>query len=591
MKSDAKKKILLPIIILMLIFIGWQVYNIMRGKQSSSNNDGTIMPVNMGMNKSEDTGASNLAAATIKRLPTDVSLSPIHETSNNNEISSTKNIPVVQVKNTGDSIQLNNSQVKKTNEQVKEASISEEDALMHEYQELKKEEMLLNQRLAIAQAKQKINELNSKISSLGGTKEVRTSPVAMDKKPTGYRLVYVDYHDGQWAATLSDSSGSNLQEVVTGGKLPDGARVVSISAKGVTIQKGSKKMLLTFSGVTPLNDVVEMEADNQMDSSSDNNISNMDKKDDVVKIDKSKKTKKAAKAQDKKNSVNLSSEQSLNKGKKQQVQIQQGANPNVAGTSNGIDKTTQVMQLVPTATGEKDVDEAKKVKADKVMDEKTEAAAITQLVVEPDADKGMEGKVTEPETKQVTVSGQQSGVIVDNSDATKKVSKQNDLSVLPVKQLTANTKLENNNLESQGVTFGTKKTTLSVGSKTQAESVVKQITSPAQQHTVINDKTDNTNTAKSSVSVATQLNTRTKVNSKNLLPSSSSISNQSNKKPLIGIETINSNKTLNDASLPATHRESASMNPQKEEVIELSPKMSSSVKPDEQPVVLNPEKF
>jgi hypothetical protein len=245
MKLDAKQKILLPIIVFAFVFIGWQVYDMVGGSSNKSvasvvtsmNNEQNGATASETVLSSMDVARSNLATPEI----------------------SAKKSPIVQDQDARpQSSQLSSVPAKPQQGAVKdiEGASFTDDTLMREYQELKKEEMLLNEKLAIAQTRQKIAELNSKIASLGGVVGVSSLPSLDNDKSAPHRLVYIDYQGDKWAATLSDSAGNNLKEVVAGSKLSDGTTILSINAKGVVAKKNGNKMLLTFSGVVPLGKVV-----------------------------------------------------------------------------------------------------------------------------------------------------------------------------------------------------------------------------------------------------------------------------------------------------------------------------------------------
>ena len=265
MKLDAKQKILLPVIVMVFIFIGWQVYNML-----GTNSDNSLTSV------TSDAGQQVNMPMPVSAVPR-TSPSPSANMSIEKNVNSggmvNPNPTATNIAASGESNQGGSSPMMEP-EKPQRATIknSEEsadlgDSLMQEYQELKKEEMLLNEKLAIAQARQKIAELNSKIAALGGgnssVSSITTSVIG--KNNIAYRLVYVDYQGDKWAATLSDSTGGNLQEVVAGSKLPDGTKVIAVNAKGVTVKKNDKKTLLTFSGAVALGaaEVEKVEKDEQ----------------------------------------------------------------------------------------------------------------------------------------------------------------------------------------------------------------------------------------------------------------------------------------------------------------------------------------
>ena len=149
MKLDGKQKILLPIIVFAFIFIGWQLYDMIGGSS-----DKTIVPTDNGMGKI-DGGDASLAVPIASQANQMTSMPALSESSTSASIANQNQIENLKF------LKPQQGKVK----YIEESSNSSEDVLMREYQELKKEEMLLNEKLAIAQARQKIAELNSKIAS------------------------------------------------------------------------------------------------------------------------------------------------------------------------------------------------------------------------------------------------------------------------------------------------------------------------------------------------------------------------------------------------------------------------------------------
>lgn len=257
MKLDSKQKVLLPIIILAFIFIGWQVFDML---SSSKNNDDTGNAANSKVTVDQKQEISTAAVAS-SAPPKEVNVA-------NNAITSTT--PSVSVNNTsnpeqqvqpdgaqqqpGQSPQFVKPEQKTVNdiEDSDDGSRSESYGLMKEYEKLQSQEVLLREKLTIAETRKKIADLNSKIAAIEGSGDGVNGISDNNKKEVTYKLVYIDYQGDKWAATLSDQAGNNLQEVAVGTKLADGTRVASINAKGVTVVRDDKRMLLTFSGSVPL---------------------------------------------------------------------------------------------------------------------------------------------------------------------------------------------------------------------------------------------------------------------------------------------------------------------------------------------------
>lgn len=146
-------------------------------------------------------------------------------------------------------------------EQVKEQPIekllnqgnsnsTEMEKLINEYQSLQQKEALLQQKLSIAEAKKRIADLNTKLASLGETSVV-------DNKSDGslsvldLRLLYLDYQDGHWTATVGNiRTNSTFNDLVLGSRIGTDWKIVNIDANGVIVaSRDGQKYFIDFNKV------------------------------------------------------------------------------------------------------------------------------------------------------------------------------------------------------------------------------------------------------------------------------------------------------------------------------------------------------
>ena len=422
MKLDAKQKILLPIIVMVFIFIGWQVYNML-----GTNSDNSLTSV------ASDAGQQVNMPMPISAVPS-TSPSPSANMSIEKNVNSggmvNPNPTATNIAASGESNQGGSSPMMEP-EKPQRATIknSEEsadlgDSLMQEYQELKKEEMLLNEKLAIAQARQKIAELNSKIAALSGgngnagnISSVTTSSIGRNN--IAYRLVYVDYQGDKWAATLSDSTGGNLQEVVAGSKLPDGTKVIAVNAKGVTVKKNDKKTLLTFSGTVALGaaEVEKVEKDEQ------------DATDEVTAVPKKAKVSKKASVKTSIKKVAPKNTKNTNRSSKPETNTNKQAN----GEPEAVKQLVSSLPARPASPSDSSV--GKEEKKNIPLELASTNQPVTQIVA------------TEPlNVSQITAPTNQKPVksTVTKKQTVSKAKKQNSDAVKPKQTLTAVQQLKPN---------------------------------------------------------------------------------------------------------------------------------------------------
>lgn len=108
-------------------------------------------------------------------------------------------------------------------------------------------QQLLNEQTSISAAQQQIAAIQLKMQQfMNGSGLAEGHNISSDI----YRLSYMNQLNGQWSAMLVKKD-TNIQ-VVVGTQLPDGSKIISISEKGVLLQKDVSRELLTFKGIIAL---------------------------------------------------------------------------------------------------------------------------------------------------------------------------------------------------------------------------------------------------------------------------------------------------------------------------------------------------
>jgi type IV pilus biogenesis protein PilP len=129
--------------------------------------------------------------------------------------------------------------------------------LVNEYQMAQLQRMIAEDNEAIAVAKRNAAQAMSDTVGMAGGSIADDS--ANNQAPSNvYSLVYTgQQNDGQWTATLKKDGQTS--DVVSGQQLPDGAQVMSIDENGVLLNQANNagKLLVTFSGVTPVNNITK----------------------------------------------------------------------------------------------------------------------------------------------------------------------------------------------------------------------------------------------------------------------------------------------------------------------------------------------
>lgn len=110
---------------------------------------------------------------------------------------------------------------------------------------------LMDEEAAIAMAQQKIALMHKQTEKLVGPEgSIPGTGMMADQSQDGMALSYIDKQNGQWSATLHIKG--NYQSVQIGSQLSNGYQVIGIDHQGVTLQKGNKRELVNFDGITPL---------------------------------------------------------------------------------------------------------------------------------------------------------------------------------------------------------------------------------------------------------------------------------------------------------------------------------------------------
>lgn len=226
MALDRKQKILIPLIIIAFIIVIWQSYNIFSGPK--------LPDVGGGMKAQKQT-APMVAPAALAPAPTTAATSQAMppsapETAANGLTQ--KEFPEELPANTEQSQYLK---------------------LVNQYQLLKMQHMLLEEEVAIAAAKQKIAQMNIDAGGQGYSDSdsgYTDSGVITPADENALNVVYIDYQDGRWHATLNNHG--QFEEVVIGSRLSDGSKIISIDRRGVVTKRGNQLLKLTFGGVVPL---------------------------------------------------------------------------------------------------------------------------------------------------------------------------------------------------------------------------------------------------------------------------------------------------------------------------------------------------
>lgn len=233
-----KQKILIPLIILAFAYVIWQVYDMFSGGSVTTavNTNSAVIKTTSSAAVPQKapgvaqptTGSVSTSDAGQQQEPTAAASTAVPQTGNISDLS-------------GDAGQMQYVQ------------------MLNQYQLLKMKRMLLEEQVAIAAARQKIADLNSKTNDLGGgdsefdvgnSDDNSSNLTALPMGKDTYKVVYIDRQNGEWNATINHSG--RFEEVNIGSELADGSQVISIDASGVILKQGTKLNKITFSGENPV---------------------------------------------------------------------------------------------------------------------------------------------------------------------------------------------------------------------------------------------------------------------------------------------------------------------------------------------------
>jgi hypothetical protein len=246
---DKKQKVLLVLVVLAFGFIVWQLYGIFGGGSPAVKNQ----------------AATNTTSIVTKTQQPAVvqqqrSIPPVQQPASAVVAPKERSVADISSLAEGGSTQSQYVQI------------------MNQYQILKMKRLLLEEEVAIASARQRIAELNSKTVELGGSvdegadvagagaggfSDMDGSASAGEDVVSGEgskiigKVVYIDSQDGQWHATLNYRG--KFTEVTVGSELDGGVQVIAIDKSGVVLKKGSRLTKLTFSG----SQVIDMQSEKQ----------------------------------------------------------------------------------------------------------------------------------------------------------------------------------------------------------------------------------------------------------------------------------------------------------------------------------------
>ena len=240
---SAKQKILLPIFVLALIYVIWQVYDMFGG--------GAVQP-----------------APVVAAKPVVVMQTQPMAGAPSSQMQAQEQMPAALGQNApGAPAQL--APTEKSVVALAATSGGDDQSqyvqLLNHYQLLKMKRLLLEEEVAISTAQQKIAEMNAKTVSLGGMPDTgvedmggysdsamaATAPSNSEGGGSGdYKVVYIDKQGGDWNATLNRKG--RFEEVTIGSELTDGTQVISIDSTGVVIKHGMNLTKLTFGGAVAI---------------------------------------------------------------------------------------------------------------------------------------------------------------------------------------------------------------------------------------------------------------------------------------------------------------------------------------------------
>jgi septal ring-binding cell division protein DamX len=232
MKLDRKQKILLTLIIIAVAYLLWQIYDMFFAGSA---------PVAIPL-PTLSTASAPAATQTFQpvpaTIPTQTTMPSMNTTAAVTTTTTAQPQPLTEV----------TLHAPLTNIQAQYLK------LVDQYQLVKMQRLVADEQAAMVASKEKIAEANQQIAKIsGGPVDNSQSMVGGEPtttSPTGYQLMYIDYQDGHWTATLNKNG--QFQEVNVGTTLDDGTRVLKIDQNGTIIRQDDKTYLLNFYGSTEL---------------------------------------------------------------------------------------------------------------------------------------------------------------------------------------------------------------------------------------------------------------------------------------------------------------------------------------------------
>lgn len=124
--------------------------------------------------------------------------------------------------------------------------------LINLYELAKMKRQLLEEEAAIAEAQQRIAEINKSTERINHAGIPLVSASSNQSNTSSYLLSYIDKQNGQWSAVLKKDGV--YQTVTAGSLLPDHYQVISINEKGVILKNKNQQVMVTFNGTMALSD-------------------------------------------------------------------------------------------------------------------------------------------------------------------------------------------------------------------------------------------------------------------------------------------------------------------------------------------------
>lgn len=242
MALERKQQIMVVVIVIAFAFVLWQLYDILGlssvfgGNQTTANT--TTAMTNQPTSLANSQASKSSLPAQSDSMNTSVSQTP----SNSMAAANTEND---QARNMADpNNQSSAANVTSKHEALPLTAVERQYLdLANKLQLLKMQRQVLQEQEAIAETEKKLRELG-----VGGAGQQLTAQTSTGS--TDLKLVYLDYQQGQWTATVS--MGGRFYEVNRGTMLADGFRVAHISSTGVVVSRNGQRNLLSFSGMMPL---------------------------------------------------------------------------------------------------------------------------------------------------------------------------------------------------------------------------------------------------------------------------------------------------------------------------------------------------